>query len=135
MRTLASRSARDERGSVAAELVVATPLLLLLILGIVQFAIWEHAIHVADAVAQEGLATARLQGSSANAGQTQAESVLTELGQTVLVDPSINATRTAETTTVVVTGRAESVVGLFSLPVRAVAVGPTEGYTTPGTGP
>ena len=34
---------RDERGSATAELVIATPLLLLLILGIVQFALWEHA--------------------------------------------------------------------------------------------
>ena len=53
----------------------------------------------------------------------------------MLVDPSINATRIAQTTTDVVTGRAESIVGLFSLPVKAVAVGPTEAYTTPGTGP
>ncbi|MGH3185480.1 MAG: TadE/TadG family type IV pilus assembly protein, partial [Streptosporangiaceae bacterium] len=38
---------RDERGSATAELVIATPLLLLLILAIVQFALWEHATHVA----------------------------------------------------------------------------------------
>lgn len=135
MRRLVSRLAREERGSVAAELVIATPLLLLLILSVVQFAIWEHAIHVADAVAQQGLATARLQGSSAEAGKTQAESVLTQLGQSVLTDPSIAATRTAVNTTVTVTGHAESVIGLFSFPVQAVASGPTEAYTTPGTAP
>ncbi len=47
---------REESGSATAELVIATPLLLLLILAIVQFALWEHATHVAQAVAQQGLA-------------------------------------------------------------------------------
>jgi Flp pilus assembly protein TadG len=135
VRALLHRFAREERGSVAAELVIATPLLLLLILGVVQFAIWEHATHVAEAVAQEGLATGRLQGNSASSGTAEAQSVLTQLGQSVLVNPKINATRTAVTTTVVVTGDAESVVGLFHLPVRAVASGPTETYTTLGSGP
>jgi Flp pilus assembly protein TadG len=135
MRSLCRRLVRDERGSVAAELVIATPLLLLMILGVIQFAIWEHATHVAETVAQEGLATARLQGESAGAGTQEAQSVLSQLGQSVLTNPQINASRTAATTTVTVTGAAESVVGIFSLPVRAVASGPTETYTTPGASP
>jgi len=135
MRSLLHRLLHDERGSVAAELVIATPLLLFMILGIVQFAIWEHATHVADAVAQEGLATARLQGNTAQSGKVEAQSVLTQLGQSVLTTPEVDATRTAATTTVVVTGHAESVIGLFSLPVRAVASGPTETYTNAGVGP
>jgi Flp pilus assembly protein TadG len=118
----------DERGSVSAELVLATPLLLVLIMGVVQFALWEHATHVADAVAQQGLAVGRLQGETAAAGQAEAQSVLDQLGTGVLVAPDITATRTATTTTVVVTGHAESVFGLFSLPVTAVASGPTEDY-------
>jgi len=118
----------DERGSVSAELVLATPLLLVLIMGIVQFALWQHAEHVADAVAQQGLAVGRLQGETAAAGQAEAQSVLDQLGTGVLVAPDITATRTATTTTVVVTGHAESVFGLFSLPVTAVASGPTEDY-------
>ena len=133
MRHWFRRLVRDERGSVAAELVIATPLLLLLILGVVQFAIWEHATHVADAVAQEGLATARLQGNTTQSGTAEANAVLAQLGQGVLVGPQVNATRTAATTTVTVTGHAESVIGLFSLPVKAVASGPTENYTTVGS--
>jgi Flp pilus assembly protein TadG len=125
----------DDRGAVAAELVIATPLLLLLIMCVVQFALWEHATHVADAVAQQGLAVARLQGETAAAGQAEAQSVLDQLGRGVLVKPDIAATRTARTTTIVVSGQAESVVGLFSLPVRATASGPTEDYTNPGQGP
>ena len=125
----------DERGSVSAELVLATPLLLVLIMGVVQFALWQHAEHVADAVAQQGLAVGRLQGETAAAGQVQAQSVLDQLGTGVLVGPDITATRTATTTTVVVTGHAISVFGLFSLPVKAVASGPTEDYSDPAQAP
>ena len=41
------------RGAVAAELVVATPLLLVLVASVVQFALWQLAGHVVTA-AQEG---------------------------------------------------------------------------------
>ena len=117
---------RDERGAVAAELVIATPLLLLLIMGVIQFALWQHAEHIASAVAQQGVAVGRLQGETAAAGQNEAQSVLNQLGSTVLVGSTITATRTNVATTVTVTGHAESIVGLFSLPVKAVAAGPTE---------
>jgi Flp pilus assembly protein TadG len=126
---------RDERGAVAAELVIATPLLLLLIMGVIQFALWEHAEHIATAVAQQGVAVGRLQGETAAAGQNQAQSVLDQLGPTVLAGSHITATRTDEMTTVTVTGHAESIVGLFSLPVKATASGPTEEVTQPGAGP
>jgi Flp pilus assembly protein TadG len=127
-RLLVRTLARDERGAASAELVIATPLLLLLIMGVIQFALWQHATHVAGAVAQQGLAVGRLQGETAAAGQSEAQSVLDQLGSGVLIDSNIIATRTGTTTTVVVTGHAESIVGLFSLPVKATATGPTEIY-------
>ena len=119
----------------SAELVIATPLLLLLIMGVIQFALWEHATHVAGAVAQQGLAVGRLQGETAAAGQSEAQSVLDQLGSGVLIDSNIIATRTGTTTTVIVTGHAESVIGLFSLPVKATATGPTEIYSANAQAP
>jgi Flp pilus assembly protein TadG len=129
------RLVRDERGAVSAELVIATPLLLLLIMTVIQFALWEHAEHIATAVAQQGVSVGRLQNQTAGAGQQEAQSVLDQLGPSVLAGSKITATRTAEMTTVTVTGHAESIVGLFSLPVRATASGATENYTNPGQGP
>ena len=116
-------------------MVIVTPLLLLLIMGIIQFALWEHATHIADAVAQQGVSVARLQGSTASEGQSEAQGVLDQLGRGALVSSKITATRNAANTTVIVTGKAESIIGLFSLPVRAVASGPTEAYTTPAQAP
>jgi Flp pilus assembly protein TadG len=127
--------AREERGAVSAELVIATPLLLLLIMGVIQFALWEHAEHIASAVAQQGVSVARLQGETAGAGQAEAHSVLDQLGPSVLSDANITATRTAATSTVIVTGHAESILGIFTLPVKAIAVGPTEMYTNAGAAP
>jgi Flp pilus assembly protein TadG len=129
------RAVGDERGAVAAELVIATPLLLLLIMGVIQFALWQHATHVAEAAAQQALSVGRLQGETPAAGETQGEAVLAQVGGGVLIDSKVTATKTAAVTTVVVTGRAVSVVGLFSLPVQAVASGPSEALTTPGQGP
>lgn len=126
---------RDERGAVSAELVIATPLLLLLIMGVIQFALWEHAEHVAAAVAQQGVAVGRLQGESAQAGEQQAQTVLDQLGSSVLTGAKVVATRTNLATTVTVTGHAESIVGLFTLPVRATASGPTETYSYGGGAP
>ena len=127
--------ARDERGAVAAELVIATPLLLLLIMGVIQFALWEHAEHIAAAVAQQGVSVGRLQGETAGAGQTEAHRVLDQLGPSVLSDANITATRSATTTTLTVTGHAESIFGIFTLPVKAIAVGPNEVYTDAGAAP
>jgi len=134
-RRLRHALARGESGAVSAELVIATPLLLLLIMGVIQFALWEHAEHVATAVAQQGVSVARLQGETAAAGQNQAQSVLDQLGPTVLAGSNITATRTDQMTTVTVTGHAESIIGLFSLPVKATASGPTEMYSNPGQAP
>jgi Flp pilus assembly protein TadG len=125
-RRLGRARAHDERGAVSAELVIATPLLLLLVMGVIQFALWQHAEHIASAVAQQGVSVGRLQGETAAAGKNEAQSVLNQFGSTVLVDSNIAATRTAATTTVTVTGHAESILGIFSLPVKAVAVGPSE---------
>ena len=125
-RRLGRARAHDERGAVSAELVIATPLMLLLVMGVIQFALWQHAEHIASAVAQQGVSVGRLQGETAAAGKNEAQSVLNQLGSTVLVDSNIAATRTAATTTVTVTGHAESILGIFSLPIKAVAVGPSE---------
>ncbi len=120
---------RTERGAATAELVIATPLLLLLVLGIIQFALWQHATHVAQAAAQEGARAARLDGGSGDAGRSTAQSFLDQLGSQVIVSPSIEVTQTALTSRVVVTGSAEQVIPILTLPVRGVSEGSREVFT------
>ena len=124
---------RDERGSASAELVVATPLLMLLILGVIQFALWQHATHIAEAAAQQGLAAGRVEGGTETTGQIEADAVLRQLG--VLSDSRVVTDRTVDMTTVIVTGAAPSVLPFVHLPVRAVASGPSERFRPPGSSP
>jgi Flp pilus assembly protein TadG len=121
---------RGDRGAGAVEMVIAVPLLMLIILVIVQFAIWQHAVSVAQATAEEALAAARVQGGSAAAGQQRADQVLSQIGNSVLVDPQISVARTAATATVQVHATAERVFPLpgLSLSVTVTVTGPVERF-------
>ena len=113
-------------------MVIAVPLLMLIILVIVQFAVWAHAVSVAQATAEEALAAARVQGGSAAAGQQRAAQVLGQIGSAVLVGPQISVTRTVAIATVQVHATAERVVPLpgLSLPVTVTVTvtGPVERF-------
>jgi hypothetical protein len=111
-----------------AELAVATPVLLLMLLAIVQFALWSHATHVAQAAAAQGLSVARIHSGSAMAGAARARQVLRQLGDGPLTATSVDATRSAEHATVDVDGVATSVIPFLRLPVHAEAVGAVERF-------
>ncbi|HVK20005.1 MAG TPA: TadE/TadG family type IV pilus assembly protein [Actinokineospora sp.] len=120
----------NDRGSVSAELVLVIPLLLFLLLLIVQFALWSHATHVAQAAASNGLAVARAQNGSADLGSAAAQRVLDDLAGGPLVDPAVTAHRDNTTASVHITGTASAVVPFLRLPVHAEAAGPVERFVT-----
>ena len=128
------RALRGDRGSVSVELVIATPLLLWMLLAIVQFALWSHATHIAQAAASQGLAAARVQGATTAAGNAGAQRMLDQLGQGPLTDTSVTSGRTADSASVVVTGVASSVIPFLRLPVHAEALGPLERFVPDVTG-
>ena len=111
------------------------PVVLLLVLLIVQFAVWQHAVHVAQAAAEQGLAAARVQDGTAADGHAAAEAVLDQAGRGPLIDPTVAVDRGATTVTVTVDATAEPVVPGLRLPVHARAVGACEPPAPPaGTG-
>jgi Flp pilus assembly protein TadG len=120
------RLVRDERGS--AELIVATPLLLFLILAVIQFAIYEHASAVAQTTASKALAATRVVGGTSASGQSEAQSLLGNIGRGVLLQPQISVTRDATSARVTITGSAEGVIPLVRLPVSATSSGPLERF-------
>jgi Flp pilus assembly protein TadG len=119
---------RGDRGAVTVELVIATPLLLLILLAIVQFALWSHATHIAQAAASQGLAAARVQNGTAAAGSASAQQMLDQLAQGPLTDASVSADRTATSASVRISGTATSVIPFLTLPVHAEAAGPVERF-------
>lgn len=115
-----------EEGSVSAELVVATPLLLLLLLVAVQAGVWWHATHIAESVVAHALAAARVQDGSAASGERSGRLVIAQLAGNLLTDPQVVVTRGPAAANVEVTGSAMSVIPGLALPVRAAATGATE---------
>jgi len=124
---------RRQAGSASAELVIATPLLLLLLLTVVQFALWEHATHIAQAAAAQGLAAARVQGGGPAAGQAEVNLLLDQLGRGVLTDRVISSRVDAGQAVITIRGHAEAVLPFLHLPVTAAAAGPVELFYPAGT--
>ena len=120
--------ARGESGIATTEAVLVTPVLLFLVMLVVQFGLWFHAQHVAQAAAEEGARAARaMQGSTAT-GQNRAAAFLDQAGPTIITNRSITATRTAGAVTVAILGHSVRVVPGLSLPVEARATSPTERF-------
>ena len=111
-------------------MVIAVPLLMLLILLVVQFAVWAHATHVAQATAEEALAAARVQGGTAAAGQHRAQQVLGQVGSAVLTSPQVSVIRTPASASVQIDATAEQVVPVpgLRLPVTVTVAGPAERF-------
>jgi Flp pilus assembly protein TadG len=122
---------KDQRGAGTVELVVATPVLLLLILLIAQFALYMHATHIAQAAASEALSATRVSGGSAAAGNAVGQRVLAQLGGGPLQDSSVNAQRDGVRASVTVTGTVASVLPFLTLSTHAEAVGAVEKFTSP----
>lgn len=119
---------RADRGEVTVELVVATPLLLLMLLGIVQFALWSHATHLAQAAAAQALSAARTDTGTAAAGHEAGQDVLKTLGDGPLHEGDLTVSRGPEAVTVRVHGVVSPVVPGVHLPVHAEATGPIERF-------
>jgi hypothetical protein len=100
--------------------------MLLLLMLVVQFAVWAHAEHLAQAAANTGVQSARAYKATPDQGRTDAATVLAKSAGTVLTGVQVMATRDATTATVTVVGRAMAVVPGLHLPVRASVTAPRE---------
>ena len=124
------RGGRD-RGSVTVEFAIAAPLVLFLLMLIVQFALWAHATHIAQAAANAGVQATRVHGGTIAAGEAQTQAVLDQMSGSTLAGPTVTVTCTPTAATVTVDGTATAVLPGLSLPVHATVTSPRE--LVPGT--
>ena len=117
-----------ERGSATTEVVLLTPVLLFLIMAIIQFGLWFHAQHVAQAAAEQGVRTAHSNGSTVEDGRQRAEDFLDEAAPTLIGDPQVVAGRENDVASVTVDGTAVALVPGLSLTVHAEATSPVERF-------
>jgi Flp pilus assembly protein TadG len=126
---LAQLRAERERGSASAELVVATPLLLLLVMAVIQFALYYHGAEAAQAAASQAVEAARAQGASTAAGQAQGQAILDQVAGGSLPERAITVTRAAGDAQATVTGTVESLIPGLTLHVTAHAAAPLEAWS------
>ncbi len=120
-----------ERGSAAVELVLLTPLLMVCVLVVVQFALWQHARHVLLAAAQEGARTAQAQGATAGDGRLRAYEYIQQLGPDLVTAPVVEVDRDVDRVTVRIRGQAVNIIPGLPLMVTATSVGPVERFRAP----
>lgn len=122
------RRLRDERGDATVEAVLAVPVLLLLVLLVIQFGLYYHAAHTAEAAAQDGARAARVEGASAADGVDRARTFMADAAPTLVDDVTITATRDTDTARVEVRGVVHAIVPGLNLTVHADAESPVERF-------
>ncbi len=125
------RRRAGEQGSATTQLVIATPALLTMLMLVVQIGLWFHASHLVHAAAQEGARAARVETGTAAGGEARARDLLASLGDQLLLDTTVVASRSGGSARVEVTGATAPVVPGLRLPVRAVSQGPVETFRAP----
>ncbi|MER7888864.1 TadE family protein [Micromonospora sp. NPDC094482] len=120
-------------GANPVELAVVMPLILLLLFGSIQVAVWFVARSTALNAAQSAVNAQRVHQAPDGAGAQRANRFLAASGDWLVgwdrPGPSCQTTATEVTCTV--QGRSLSVVPLVSFPVRQTAHGTVERWTTP----
>ena len=121
---------QSEDGTVASQLAILMPALLLLLMLGVQFGLWAHATQLARAAADEAAYTAALPDSTDTAGRAAAAGLLAQAGH--LTDLRIDIDRTDQLVSATVTGVAPQVVPGFRWSVSATAAAPVERFIPQG---
>jgi Flp pilus assembly protein TadG len=122
---------RDDRGEVSLQVVLLTPVVLLLVLVSVQAALWYHAVQLADNAAADGAATAARRGADASAGTTAVVEFVHEAGgRLVAADVASDGSQMIATATIHVPG----VVPGWPDSVTRRAMAPIERLTGSGRG-
>ena len=123
--SIGKRFLSDERGAAMVETAIAFPLLLIVALGLVQFALYAHAQNVVVGAAQDGARVAAAEDRDLDAGLAHAQALLRAgLGQSAQA-VTVHGFDGGEVVVVETQGRLRLIipwVGDASLPLHARAV-------------
>jgi hypothetical protein len=104
------------------------PVLMVILLVVVQLALWAHAAQVVALAASEGDRAARSQGGGAAAGAARARAVIGGSGAGVVASSVASDVLPGDLARVTVIGHAVSIVPGFSLPVSSIDIGPIQEF-------
>lgn len=117
---------RSDEGLTSTELAVVMPVLIALVLVPFQVGLWWHAHQVAHAAAREAVDAVQVADATEDDGIRAAEWFLEAAGN--ITEPQVSISRTVDTVTVQVTGRAPRLLPGFDWQVTAEAAAPVERF-------
>ena len=124
---VARRQLSGERGAASVELAGTFPVVLLLVMTLIQAALWFYARSVALGAAQEGAREGRVQPASTARAQSAAEGFLDQTAEDLLTGRDVTVAGSPSSIEVTVTGTSISLFpGLSGWAVTQSAVGPVE---------
>ena len=121
-----ARRTRDERGALSIEFLLVISALMLVFLVMLQYAVKAHAHRVAEAAAEEALASASAYDGSAASGEQAGNHTLSDLG--TLSNTTVVVTRSGTTASATVTGDVEQLVPFLPVHVTVRIEGPVEQF-------
>jgi len=121
---------------VVVEALLVVPVMMLILLAVVQFALWAHAAQVAQLAASEGDRVARSPGASPAAGTAGALAAGVDRARYVMGGPgsdlqsarALASTLPGDRVRFSVTGTALRILPGLPLPVSATVVGPVQEF-------
>ena len=99
----------DDHGSMIVEAIFVIPVLMVILMTLVQFALWAHAAQVAQLAASEGDQAARAFGGGPAAGEIRANSILRGHGSDVSSSSTVVTVLRADMARITVTGTAVTI--------------------------
>ncbi|MGH2728819.1 MAG: TadE family protein [Actinomycetota bacterium] len=129
---------RSERGTAALELAIVAPVLMVLVLGIVQFGLWYHAEHVARTAAVEAARLAAAEDGTESGAEARASDVLSAGLGHAAEEPAVDVTIGSDTVRAQVTARLRGLLpipGFSSFVLRGDATAYRERFRPAGEGP
>ena len=114
-----------QRGSATVEFVIGTAVMVLLLMVVVQFALYFHTRAVVTTAARRGVDQARIIDGTTSDAVGATTQFLDQAGGG-LENRGVNASRTADTATVTVHGEVVSVVPGLHLPIDVTVESPVE---------
>lgn len=129
---------RSERGTAALELALVAPVLMLLVLGVLQFGLWYHAQSVARTAAIEAARTAATEDGSTASAESRGLDVLDAGLGHAAHDPNIVVSVGGDTVRASVSARFSGLLpipGLSSFSLRADASAYRERFRPAGESP
>ena len=121
----------SDRGDAILELAIVAPVLMVLIVGLLQFGLWHHAKNVVETAAMEGAREAAADGATAADGISRSTEVLLAGLGSAIRDPAVRVDKGSELTLVEIEAEMPGLLpipGLSSIVLRSASSSLTERF-------